>query len=103
MQRSIRWIAALYLAAAGSAPLAARAEVDPNLVSALRQAVEDQTSFDDNLDALMWLADMSERLERVLLDAYYRVTLMKSIHAEATRAGLPPLPGARRHSGGEQF
>lgn len=90
MHRSIRWLAALYLAAVTTGPLAAQPEVDPSLVSALRQAVADQTSFEDNLDALMWLADMSARLERVVPDPYYRVSLLKSIHAEATRAGLSP-------------
>lgn len=89
--RSLRWIAALCLGAAAAAPLAAEPRnVDPTLVSALRQAVEDQTSFEDNLDALIWLADMSNRLERVLPDPFYRVSLLKSIHAEATRAGLSP-------------
>ncbi len=89
MGRSILAIAALFLVAA-AAPQASETEVDPNLVSALRQAVEDQTSFEDNLDALMWLADMSARLEPVLPDAYYRVSLLKSVHVEATRAALPP-------------
>lgn len=89
MGRSILAIAALFLVAA-AAPQASETKVDPNLVSALRQAVEDQTSFEDNLDALMWLADMSARLEPMLPDAYYRVSLLKSVHVEATRAALPP-------------
>lgn len=65
-------------------------EVDPNLVIALRQAVDDQSSFENNLDALMWLADMSERLKSTITDPFYRVSLLKSIHAEATRVELPP-------------
>lgn len=90
MRSSIRWLAAVYLS--GTMVLAGASEprVDPNLVSALRQAVEDQTSFGDNLDALMWLADMSERLKTAIPDPFYRVSLLKSIHAEATRAGLSP-------------
>jgi soluble lytic murein transglycosylase-like protein len=64
--------------------------VDPNLVSALRQAVEGQTSFDSNLDALIWLADMSDRLESAISDPFYRVSLLKSIHAEAMHTGLSP-------------
>lgn len=88
MRRSSHWIAALCFAASTAAS-PAEPEVDPNLVSALRQATEDQSSFHDNLDALLWLADMSQRLEPRLPDPYYRVSLLKSIHAEATRAGLP--------------
>lgn len=90
MRRSIHWVAVLCLAGTTAASPAAEPEVDPNLVSALRQAVEDQSSFDDNLDALLWLADMSERLKPRVPDPYYRVSLLKSIHAESTRAGLSP-------------
>lgn len=90
MKRSLRWVAALYLAGLSTAPLGAEPEIDPNLVSALRQATEDQTSFPTNLDALIWLADMSERLKSAISDPFYRVSLLKSIHAEATRTGVPP-------------
>lgn len=90
MCRVIRWLAALYLAGLTAVSPAAEPAVDPNLVSALRQAVADQTSFADSMDALIWLADMSGRLEHVVADPYYRVSLLKSIHAEATRAGLSP-------------
>jgi len=90
MRRLVHWLGALYLAGLVAASPAAAADVDPNLVSALRQAVEDPSSFEDGMDALMWLADMSQRLEPILPDPYYRVSLLKSIHAEATRAGLSP-------------
>lgn len=90
MRPCIRWIAVLWLTGAGAASLGSEPGVDPNLVSALRQAVDDQTSFDDNLDALVWLADMSKRLESALPDPFYRVSLLKTIHAESTRAGLSP-------------
>lgn len=84
------WIAAVWLWAASGAVRAAEPDVDPALISALRQAVSEQTSFEDNLDALIWLADMSIRLEPAIPDPFYRVSLLKSIHAEATRAGLSP-------------
>lgn len=90
MRLQARWIALSWLSISMAVSAAAEPEIDPNLVSALRQAVEDQTSFDDNLDALMWLADMSERLKPAISDPFYRVSLLKSIHAEATRAGLSP-------------
>lgn len=90
MRRSARWIAVVCCCTLIATANAAKPKVDPNLVSALRQAVEDQTSFADSLDALMWLTDMSERLKRSIPDPFYRVSLLKSIHAEATRAGLSP-------------
>lgn len=91
MSRATRWLVPVCLAAAlGSTPAAGHQDVDPNLVSALRQAVADQSSFDDSLDALMWLSEMSNRLEPIISDPFYRVSLLKSIHAEATRADLPP-------------
>lgn len=90
MRRTICWLAALYLTGVTAASPAAEPDVDPNLVSALRQAVADQTSFADSMDALLWLADMSGRLRHVVADPFYRVSLLKTIHAEATRAGLPP-------------
>jgi len=83
-------IAVVWLWAASGTARAAEPDVDPNLISALRQAVSDQTSFEDNLDALIWLADMSVRLKPAIPDAFYRVSLLKSIHAEATRVGLSP-------------
>jgi len=84
----MRWIAVVCLAFALNTE--AGQEIDPNLVSALRQAVEDQSSFDDGIDALLWLSDMSKRLKPIIKDPFYRVSLLKSIHAEATRARLDP-------------
>lgn len=90
MRRAIQWVAALCLLGVQAVSLAGERDVDPNLVSALRQAVEDQTSFDNSVDALIWLADMSERLKPSISDPFYRVSLLKSIHDEATRTGLSP-------------
>lgn len=90
MKRPLEWILVLCLAGPWAGPAAADPDVDPNLVSALRQATEDQTSFADNMDALLWLTDMSERLKFAVSDPFYRVSLLKSIHAEATRSGISP-------------
>lgn len=64
--------------------------IDPKLVSALRQAVEEEHSFDNSIDALVWLADMSERLKTQITDPFYRISLLKSIHTESTYANLAP-------------
>ena len=70
---------------AGSEP-----DVDPRLVLALRQAVEDPTGFTDEIDGLIWLAHYAGRLQRWLPDPFYRVKLLREIHYEASRAGLEP-------------
>lgn len=90
MSHAVRWLAFLCVWGLVGTSLAEERKFDPNLISALRQATEDQTSFDDSLDALMWLADMSERLKSTISDPFYRVSLLKSIHTEATRVELPP-------------
>lgn len=64
--------------------------VDPNLILALKQAVKQTPSFSNQLSAITWLADMSERLRIVMPDPFYRVALLKTIHTEATRAQLKP-------------
>ena len=63
---------------------------DQGLALALKQAVETHDSFEDRFQAQVWLADMSSRLARRIPDPFYRVELLKTVHAEATRAGLKP-------------
>ena len=62
--------------------------------AALHKAVSDtrppSTSFSNPLDAVEWLAEMSPRLERRIPNREYRLDLLRSIHYEATRAGLDP-------------
>ena len=64
--------------------------VDPQLITALREAIADPGWFEDETDALIWLADMSQRLEQRLPDTFYRVHLLKFIYTEATRHELQP-------------
>ena len=64
--------------------------IDPNLILALKQAVKQAPSFSNKLSAVTWLADMSERLQQVIPDPFYRIALLKAIHSEAVRAGLKP-------------
>ncbi len=62
--------------------------------AALHKAVSDtrppSTSFSNPLDAVEWLAEMSPRLEKRIPNREYRLDLLRSIHYEATRAGLDP-------------
>lgn len=76
-----------------TATLAASAKVqdsDPELRKLLQQAIESSDSFDDRFEAEVWLVDMSSRLERIIQDEAHRLELLKSIHREATRAGVAP-------------
>ncbi len=62
--------------------------------AALHKAVSDarppSSSFSDPLDAVEWLAEMSPRLEKRIPSREYRLDLLRSVHYEATRAGLDP-------------
>ncbi len=64
--------------------------IDPELRNALHEALTDTRSFDDRFTAEVWLQDMSQRLVRRIPDVEQRIALLKIIHEEATRAGLPP-------------
>ncbi|MDX9736770.1 lytic transglycosylase domain-containing protein [Azonexus hydrophilus] len=62
--------------------------------AALHKAVSDArpavSSFKSPLEAADWLAAMSPRLEKRIPDREYRLDLLRSVHYEATRAGLDP-------------
>ena len=64
--------------------------VDPSLVKALKQSIREAPSFANRWNAVVWLADMSERLKARIPDPFSRVNLLKVIHNEATRAQLDP-------------
>lgn len=81
---------ALILLAANPASAGSGQEVDPRLVRALQEAVEDPTGFSDEIDGLIWLAHYSGRLQKWLPDPFYRVNLLREIHYEASRARLDP-------------
>ena len=73
------------------APTSAYADsVDPALIQALYQATRDVKQQTTDLDALLWLSSMSERLESRIKDPFYRIRLLKTINAEAELAGLDP-------------
>lgn len=74
---------------------AARAEqkpsqATPQLIHALKDAVNSATSFQDRYTATVWLLDMSTRLAPLVPDAGTRLHLLKLIHREAKHAGLSP-------------
>ena len=62
--------------------------------AALHKAVSDSrpavSSFKSPLEAADWLGAMSQRLEKRIPNREYRIDLLRSVHYEATRAGLDP-------------
>lgn len=63
---------------------------NPELVTALRQAFKQSTSFEDQFEAQVWLTSMSSRMERWEPVPAERIELLSLIHAEATRVNLEP-------------
>lgn len=64
--------------------------VDAELRESLKKAANEAGSFTDRFEAVVWMSDMSKRLEKKIPDAGFRVELLKAVHHEATRAGLQP-------------
>lgn len=62
--------------------------------AALSRAISDQappkSSFLDSMEAIDWLAEMSRRLEKRIVDRESRLEFLRAVHYEATRAGLDP-------------
>lgn len=60
----------------------------------LQRSVSDQATpklaFATQYEADVWLKTMSQRLQKRLPDEEYRLDLLKTVHYEATRAGLEP-------------
>lgn len=64
--------------------------IDPKLRLLLTEAINSESSFDDRFHAEVWLVDMSSRLKRFIKDKKIRLTMLKNVHIEATRAKLQP-------------
>ncbi|MBL4762048.1 MAG: lytic transglycosylase domain-containing protein [Gammaproteobacteria bacterium] len=64
--------------------------VKPQLGKLLRDAINDADSFDDKFAAEVWLLDMNNRLKPYIKNDKERVTILKRVHYEATRAKLEP-------------
>ncbi len=63
---------------------------DNELRQLLIKAINDSSSFNDRFEAEVWLVDMSARLAPRVPDAGKRISMLRQIHHEATRAGLYP-------------
>ncbi len=70
------------------------APLSASVRAVLQHNVSDQAplklAFASQYEADYWLNEMSRRLEKNLPDAEYRMNFLKTVHYEATRAGLDP-------------
>ena len=87
----------LALLAAPAAAIAGAQVYEPlaaSVQAALSKAVSDQaprtSAFKSKLDEVEWLTAMSRRLDLRIRDHKIRIALLKSVHYEASRAGLDP-------------
>jgi len=88
----------LLLLALTSLPAGAGAQkyepLSASVQAALQKSVADKrppnSSFRNPIEAADWLETMSGRLTKRLPDREYRLELLRTIHYEATRAGLDP-------------
>ena len=63
---------------------------EPELRALLQRTVAEADSFQDRFDAEVWLLDMSTRMTRYIADAEERLSLLRLVHREASKAGLRP-------------
>lgn len=82
-----RWLLALLLCL--STFTQAEDVIDPELLSLLKNAANEASSFDDHFDAQVWLTDMSNRTKRFVKDDEERLHILRAAHREAAKAGLP--------------
>ena len=65
-------------------------DVDPKLRASLLAAIAEADSFEDRFAAEVWLTDMSNRLSSRVEDPDERLEILRTVHQQATRAGLEP-------------
>lgn len=81
---------AVTVAITGPAAANLRQAPEPELRELMQRTVAEAESFQDRFDAEVWLLDMSTRLKRYVPDAGERLTLLRLVHQEASKAGLKP-------------
>ena len=94
MRRLTFIVLALLFPAAAMAGAQKYEPLSDSVRAALSRTIADQapprSSFRDPMDAVDWLTEMSRRLEKRIPNREYRLDLLRSVHYEATRAGLDP-------------
>lgn len=92
--RRLGFLLALLFSASAFAGAQKYEPLSASVRAALSRAISDQapprSSFLDSLDAIDWLTEMSQRLEKRITDRESRLEFLRAVHYEATRAGLDP-------------
>ena len=87
-------VAGLLFACAAQAGGQVYTPLSASVRALLQRSVSDQAepklAFATQYEADSWLNEMSRRLQKTLPDAEYRMNFLKTVHYEATRAGLDP-------------
>ena len=78
------------------------ASVQASLQAAISDLAAPRLVFDSEIEASAWLNEMSARLATKIPDATTRVDFLKTVHYEASRAGLDPqlVLGVIHHESG---
>jgi hypothetical protein len=66
------------------------ASVQAVLTRSISDRAPPRSSFQDSMDAIDWLTEMSRRLEKRIPDREARFEFLRAVHYEATRSGLDP-------------
>ncbi len=97
MRRLLNALVGISFALAAGAALAGAQRYEPlsaSVQAALSRSIADKgvptLRFEDPSDGYRWLLEMSGRLAKRIPDEKFRVELLKTVHYEATRAGLDP-------------
>lgn len=92
--RSSILAAGLLFASAAHAGAQAYTPLSASVRAVLQRSVSDQAApklaFATQSEADIWLGAMSDRLQKYLPDVDHRMDFLKTVHYEATRAGLDP-------------
>ncbi len=83
-------VALLSLLLCAAAHAQVRQAAEPELRELLQHTVAQADSFQDRFDAEVWLLDMSTRMRRYIPNAEERLSLLRLVHREASKAGLRP-------------
>ena len=83
-------LATLLLCLCMTSQASLRQAPEPELRDLLQRTVAEAESFQDRFDAEVWLLDMSTRLKRYMPATEERLTLLRLVHGEASKAGLRP-------------
>ena len=87
-------LAGVLFASGAFAGAQAYSPLSASVRAVLQRSVSDQASpklaFASQYEADFWMNEMSRRLQRHLPDVEYRTDFLRTVHYEATRAGLDP-------------